>query len=391
MASAHLVFQLVLGQFLLGFLTQALILASLWHLLERGASGSLAAGITAVQAVAVLSGSPLFAWILDRRPPLLRPILPLGLVGAALSGLASPFPGLWGSYALLALLVFLLAALLALYGAFTGKALVRLVPKEDLPRANARLEAAGALAGLLGPTLGGTLVGALGSGGVLALLGGALLLPAGLLWRLLPRLPLPDPTPLEGRASALGVPLGLFLLLVAPPALMGVALAMGGLLVGLLLHQGDRPEGLGLAWTVFGLGSLLGARLMTSRPPARLSLGVAVGLGVSGLGNLLTGLLPYPGLLLGSFLAGLGLPVVGATSRTLAQWTGEEDRLGALFAYRTAAVHGTRILGAPLGGFGADALGPGTALLVLGALLASAGAFLLPPLLRLEKGRREGL
>lgn len=288
------------------------------------------------------------------------------------------------SLAWLVALVLLIAGFTVLYEVTYLSVLPQLVDRPaELPRANRAVEAAHASASLVGPGVGGVLVGALTAAGVvlldaLSFLTGALLTAAN-------RWPSPAPAP-DRRSSRPAAgwqwlrhdryvrPMTLYL------ALNNLAAQafQTALLLFVLQTLGLPAAAVGLAVAAIGAGFLLGA-LASPGAARRFGIGrvvvTAAAAGAAGMA-VVAASTGYVGVLLGALLAGTGPGMLNLHSIVVRQARAPGTLLGRVNAVVKTISYGMTTLGALTGGVAATAVGPRPVLGVAAA--GSALAALVP-------------
>lgn len=327
-----------------------------------------------------------------RKPVLVVADLGRALLLGAIPALAAL--ALLGVPALVVLMV--LFGLLSLVGDSAFQSfLPRLVPREQLFRANARLDGTSAVAQVSGPAIAGALVAAIGAPLAVLVDAATYLVSAGAISRIRIDEPAPERRPLRGiprealeglgfayRHRALGpLAIGTHLWFVAN-SLLGTVLvpfALRG------LHL--TPLALGAALAVGGIGALAGATVAVGLG-LRLGVGgttvltwslMAVGWGVVAAAP--TNAAGAVGVLgLGQLVVGFGM---GAENANTLGWRQAitPDRLQSRVNTSLRSLNrGAIVLGAPLGGILADTLGYRPALLVgaVGFAVLALGLLLTP-------------
>jgi predicted MFS family arabinose efflux permease len=273
--------------------------------------------------------------------------------------------------------------------------LPRLVDEHDLERANALLSVGDQVSALVGPAVGGLLVGVVGAPPVLLLDALSFLAMAALVR------PLPDPPAdraplLPVRASAARAALGDPAVRVVLAVTLVYFLAYGPLEPALPLYSRDvldaGPGGYGLLWSAFGSGALLG--LVTVPVVGRLRPGRALAGNALAWGAALLPLLVVTAIVPAMLALAVGgliwAPYVTIES-TLLQRLVPAPLLGRVFGVRRAVTAAAVPLGAAAGGL---LLSHASSTVVIGVsavtcMLAGAAALCLPALHRIP-ARRAG-
>jgi predicted MFS family arabinose efflux permease len=271
--------------------------------------------------------------------------------------------------------------------------LPRLVDEDELERANALLSVGDQVGALVGPAVGGLLVGVVGAPAVLLLDALSFLAMAALAW------PLPDPPAAAGagpqpKASAIRAALGDPTVRVVFAVTLVYFLAYGPLEPALPLYSRDvldaGPGGYGLLWSAFGAGALLG--LATVPVVGRLRPGLALAGNALGWGLTLLPLLfvtsTAPAMLVLAVGGLIWAPYV-TLEASLLQRLVPASLLGRAFGVRRAVTAAATPLGAAGGGL---LLGHATPTAVIGlsavtCALAGAAALCLPALRRIPARR----
>ncbi|WP_433725594.1 MFS transporter [Actinoplanes sp. CA-051413] len=281
-------------------------------------------------------------------------------------------------------LVLLVAVFTVLYEVTYLSVLPQLVDRPDrLPHANRAVEVAHAGAALVGPGVGGALVGALTAAGVVLL--DALSFLAGALLTAVNRWPSPVPAP-DRRTSRPGAgwawlwrdryvrPMTLYL---AVNNLAAQAFQTA-LLLFVLGPLGLPAAAVGVAVAAFGGGFLLGA-LISPAAAGRLGIGrvvvTAAVAAAAGMGLVAAG----SGLIMvvaGALFAGTGPGMLNLHSIALRQAMTPGALLGRVNAVVKTISYGATTVGALAGGMAATGIGP--RLVIAFAAAVSAGAALIP-------------
>jgi len=274
----------------------------------------------------------------------------------------------------LALLFGLLAVVQSPFEPSSASAMPNLVPPEKLPRANALVAATASASYLLGPLLGGLLLGAGASAGqLLAMDAVSFLVSAALV------VSIRRPFGLGGGTeSEPGIWAGVRLIVDEPvlrvlvTATIVSLLGMGMVNVAnypLSIHLGAGTEGYGALEALLGGGGLVGAAiaarmLNVSRAP----LVITVMYAVSGLGLLLAGLAPVLAVALaGMAIAGAGRGLGDVADTTLVQARTDDARRSRVFAAQDGAAHAAYSAAMLAGGLLVSAGGARLGVLTAGA------------------------
>ncbi|MFE4360350.1 MULTISPECIES: MFS transporter [unclassified Kitasatospora] len=351
-----------------------------------------AAGTAPYPALALFAGVAM-----DRRRR--RPAMMLSTVGMMLALAAIPLAAAAGVLGMAELCA---AALLAgsfgvLYDVANQSHLPTLLPRDMLPRANARLEVSTSLAMLGAPALGGLLTQFLAGTTALAVVAAGFVIPVFTLMRL--RTPEP-PAPRrqggsmsaemkEGVAALWRHPLLRATTVAAVLRNLGNAAASTVSLLFAYRALGLPPGTVGVLFTLVGLGGVGGA-WMADRMLARFGLGAtlvtACASGAVWAAAPLALWLPaVPTLVVVGAAASVWVPVWNATITTLRQSVTRADLLGRVHATSRTINFCAMPLGALLGGVAVDVLGgamgpeagTGWALVLTGLASAAATVVLL--------------
>jgi MFS family permease len=300
-------------------------------------SAALFAGV-----VGSVVGAPAAGWIGDRferRRVMVGSDLAAAVVAAAMALTID-------SALALTLLFGLLAVVESPFEPSSASAMPNLVPPESLPRANALVAGTTSASYLLGPLLGGLLLGVGASAPQLLAVDAASFLVSAALVVSIRR-----PFGLGGGTeSQPGVWAGVRLIVHEPVLRVLIAASMVSLLgLGIVnvanyplsIHLGGGTEGYGALEALLGGGGLLGAAiaarmLNVSRAPLVVTLTFAV----SGLGLLLAGLAPGLAVALaGMAIAGTGRGLGDVADTTLVQARTDDARRSRVFAAQEGAAH----------------------------------------------------
>ena len=265
--------------------------------------------------------------------------------------------------------------------------------RADLPNAIALNSSMVNGSRILGPSIGGIVIGAVGEGWCFALdaLSYVAVIASLLAMRLTPRVRAPRTTRMReelvtGFRYVTGfVPVRSALLLLSLVSIMGMpyTVLMPAISAN-VLHGG--PHTLGFLMTASGLGALCGALYLASRRSV-LGLGRAMALASATFG---VGLVAFS-LSRTLWLSLVLLPVVGAgmmitmaATNTIIQTIVREELRGRVMAFYTMAFLGTAPIGRLVAGLAADRFGPQRTILIGGASCIAAGAWFAMRLPRLR-------
>jgi len=273
----------------------------------------------------------------------------------------------------LTLLFGLLAVAQSPFEPASASAMPNLVPPEKLPRANALVAGTASASYLLGPLLGGLLLGAGASAPqLLAVDAVSFLVSAALVVSI--RRPFGGGA---GTESEPGVWAGVRLIAREPVLRVLIAASIVSLVgMGMVnvanyplsIHLGGGTEGYGALEALLGGGGLLGAAIAARMLSAsRAPLIVTVTYGVSGAGLLLAGLAPVlAAALTGMAIAGTGRGLGDVADRTLIQARTDDARRSRVFAAQEGAAHAAFSAAALAGGLLVSAAGARAAVLTAG-------------------------
>ncbi len=372
-----------LGNHLYTFLT-------LWWVLEISRSSAAAIGIFLVVTIANTLPAPVVGYLSvhhDKRLVLIWTRLLTVMMSISIAAFVwSEKDYLWVMYLLIAVSAFLDY----LYSVIFSAIIPQLVDREDLSKANGWIETSNAVAGIISPAAAGLLLLWLGYAisfiltAFLFAVSWACLIGTNFAVSTVPK-PLAQDLALGHRAvlnNFIHAVKSIFskrwlLYLVAMPALANLAMAPLGALVpaAIKLEWGLGAQEAGVATAMFAAGVLVATQFFAwVRIPQRLAV-LAATILFLGLGTLLTGLLAYPYLLLGSFLAGGGTIGLGITARTLLQLNVNHTLLGQTLATQRALRMALRPAGLMLGALLGEFLGARAAIGVLGIGLFFLGTF----------------
>jgi len=305
-------------------------------------------------------GAPAAGWIGDRferRRVMVGSDLAAAVVASAMALTVD-------SALALTLLFGLLAVVESPFEPSSASAMPNLVPAESLPRANALVAGTSSASYLLGPLLGGLLLGAGASASqLLAVDAVSFVVSAALVVSIRRPFGLGGGTEAEpGMWAGVRLILDEAVLRVLIPASMVSLLGMGIVNVAnypLSIHLGGGTEGYGALEALLGGGGLVGAAiaarmLSVSRAP----LVVAVTFAVSGLGLLLAGLAPVLAVaLVGMAVAGTGRGLGDVADTTLVQARTDDARRSRVFAAQEGAAHAAYSAAMLVGGLIVSAAG----------------------------------
>jgi len=332
-------------------------------------------------------GAPAAGWIGDRferRRVMVGSDLAAAVVSAVMAlTIDSPLA--------LSLLFGLTAVVTSPFEASSGAAMPNLVAEELLPRANALVAGTSSAAYLLGPLLGGLLLGAGASAAqLLAVDAVSFLVSAALV------VSIRRPFGLGGGTeSEPGVWAGVRLIVHEPVLRVLVTASIVSLfgmgMVGianypLSIQLGGGTEGYGALVALLGGGGLVGAaiaaRMLSVR---RAPLVVTVTFAVSGLGLLLAGLAPVLAVALaGMAIAGTGRGLGDVADRTLVQARTDDARRRRVFAAQDGAAHVAFSAAALVGGLIVATAGARAAVITAGGF-GLAAAFVASRMLRVSR------
>jgi MFS family permease len=270
----------------------------------------------------------------------------------------------------LVLLFGLLAVMESPFEPASASAMPNLVPRDLLPRANALVAGTSSASYLLGPLLGGLLLGAGASASQLLVTDAVSFVVSAALVVSIRR-----PFGLGGGTeSQPGVWAGVQLIVHEPVLRVLITASMVSLLgLGIVnvanyplsIHLGGGTEGYGALEALLGGGGLFGAAiaaqvLSASRAPLIISITFAV----SGVGLLLAGLAPVLALALaGMAIAGAGRGLGDVSDTTLVQARTDDARRSRVFAAQDGAAHAAYSAAMLAGGLLVSAAGARAAVL----------------------------
>jgi MFS family permease len=311
-------------------------------------SAALFAGV-----VGSVVGAPAAGWIGDRferRSVMVGSDLVSAVVALAMAlTIDSPLA--------LALLFGLLAVAESPFAPASASAMPNLVPEESLARANALVAGTSSASYLLGPLLGGLLLGAGASAPLLLAVDAASFVVSAALVVSIRR-----PFGLGGGTeSQPGVWAGVRLIVREPVLRVLIVASMVSLLgMGIVnvanyplsIHLGGGTEGYGAMEALLGGGGLLGAALAARVLSAgRAPLIITTTFAVSGVGLALTGLAPVIAVaLFGMAIAGTGRGLGEVADTTLVQARTDDARRSRVFAAQDGAAHAAFSAAALVGG-----------------------------------------
>ncbi len=265
--------------------------------------------------------------------------------------------------------------------------------REDLPNAIALNSSMVNAARLIGPSVAGVLIAAVGEGGCFLIDACSYLAVLGSLWAMRLKAPAQRRTlkPLgqelrEGFAYVVGfAPVRSILLLLALVSLMGMPyMVLMPIIATQVLHGGASTLGFLMAST--GFGALAGALYLASRRSV-LGLGRVLVLGAIAFGVGLAAFsrsrsLPLSLAIL--FFTGLAMMVQMAASNTVLQTLVDEDKRGRVMSFYAAAFFGSAPFGSLLAGTAAQRFGAQATLLFGGVTCVLAGLWFWRQLPRLR-------
>lgn len=258
--------------------------------------------------------------------------------------------------------------------------------REDLPNAIALNSSLVNIARMLGPTIAGVLIAAVGEGFCFLLNGLSYVAIVGALlaMRLAPYQAKPQEHHVwhafkDGVRYAFGfAPIRSILLLMSLISLMGMPyVVLMPIFAKEVFHGGSRT--LGFLMASPGAGALCGALYLASRKSVR-GLGTiipkaAIIFGGGLIAFSLSGILPLAMLLL--FLTGFGMMVHMASCNTMLQTIVEDDKRGRVMAFYTMAFMGMAPFGSLMAGSLADVIGAGNTILFGGGCCIVGGLLFL--------------
>jgi MFS family permease len=340
-------------------------------------------------------GAPAAGWIGDRferRRVMVGSDIAAALVAAVMALTVD-------SALALALLFGLLAVVESPFEPSSASAMPNLVRPEKLPRANALVAGTSSASYLVGPLIGGLLLGAGASAAELLAVDAASFLLSAVLVVSIRR-----PFGLgAGTESEPGVWAGVRLIVDEPvlrvlvTATMVSLLGMGIVNVAnypLSIHLGGGTEGYGALEALLGGGGLVGAAIAARMlNVARAPLIITVMYAVSGLGLLLAGLAPVLAVALaGMAIAGAGRGLGDVADTTLIQARTDDSRRTRVFAAQDGAAHAAYSAAMLAGGLIVSAAGARAGVLTAGAcgLVAALVASRMLSATRSRSGSRPG-
>jgi MFS family permease len=305
-------------------------------------------------------GAPAAGWIGDRferRRVMVGSDLAAAVVASAMALTVD-------SALALTLLFGLLAVVESPFEPSSASAMPNLVPAESLPRANALVAGTSSASYLLGPLLGGLLLGAGASAPqLLAVDAVSFVVSAALV------VSIRRPFGLGGGTEAEpGIWAGVRLIVDEPVLRVLITASMVSLLgMGIVnvanyplsIHLGGGTEGYGALEALLGGGGLLGAAIAARMlDVSRTPLIITVMYAVSGAGLLLAGLAPVLAVALaGMAIAGTGRGLGDVADRTLVQARTDDARRSRVFAAQEGAAHTAFSAAALVGGLIVSAAG----------------------------------
>jgi MFS family permease len=338
-------------------------------------SAALFAGV-----VGSVAGAPAAGWIgdrYDRRRVMIWSDLASAAVAAAMAlAIDSPLA--------LVLLFGLLSVVESPFAPSSAAAIPNLVGEEELPRANSLVAATASLSYLLGPLLGGLLLGVGASASQLLAVDSVSFLVSALFVASIRssfgmgRGTESRPGVLEGVRVIVREPILRLLITASMVSLVGIGI-VNVANYPLSLELGGGTEGYGAMESLLGGGGLVGAalasRLLTA---SRAPLIITVSFAVSGAGLLLAGLAPAITVaLVGMAVAGTGRGLGDVADTTLVQARTEDAVRSRVFAAQDGAAHAAFSAAMLAGGVLVGLSGPRLATLtaagcaLAGALVAS--------------------
>jgi predicted MFS family arabinose efflux permease len=372
---------------------QLTTIALLWLVLDLTGSGAAVGLVLVCAGLPPVVTGPLLGRVLDRWSP--RRVMVADNLLRAL--LVAAIPALHWLGRLDMPLVYGLSlasgALIPATDVGARMVLPRLVDEDELERANALLSVGDQVSALVGPAVGGLLVGVVGAPPVLLLDAVSFLAMAALVW------PLPDPPAdpapqLPVRALTARAALGDPTVRVVLAVTLVYFLAYGPLEPALPLYSRDvlgaGPSGYGLLWSAFGAGALLG--LATVPVVGRLRPGRALADNALAWGAALLPLLVVTDItpaMLALAVGGLIWAPYVTIESTLLQRLVPAPLLGQVFGVRRAVTAAAVPLGAAAGGLLLPHASPAVVIGVSAGtcMLAGAAALCLPALHRLPARR----
>ena len=328
-------------------------------------SAALFAGVTGS-----VVGAPMAGWVGDRyerrRVMVAADLASAAVAGAMALSIDTPLA--------LVLLFGLLAVVESPLAPASASAMPNLVPPELLPRANSLVAASSSTSYLLGPLLGGLMLGAGASAPLLLWVDAATFVVSAALVLSI-RLPFGLG---RGTDEQPGVWAGVQLIVREPILRLLIAASMISLLgLGIVnvanyplsIHLGGGTTGYGALEALLGGGGLLGAALAARiLSAARAPLIVTVTFAVSGAGLLLAGLAPVIVVaLLGMAIAGAGRGLGDVADTTLVQARAEDAVRARVFAAQDGAAHAAYSAAMLAGGLLVGLAGARAAVLTAGA------------------------
>ena len=274
----------------------------------------------------------------------------------------------------LVLLFGLLAVVESPFEPASASAMPNLVPRESLPRANALVAATSSASYLLGPLLGGLVLGAGASARQLLVINSVSFIVSAALV-----VSIRQPFGLgSGTESNPGLWAGVRLIVHEPLLRILVTASMVSLFgLGIVnvanyplsIHLGGGTQGYGALEALLGGGGLLGAaiagRILTA---SRAPLTITITFAVSGVGLLLAGLAPVFAIALaGMAIAGAGRGLGDVSDTTLVQARTDDARRSRVFAAQDGAAHAAYSAAMLTGGLLVSAAGARPAILTAAA------------------------
>jgi MFS family permease len=339
------------------------------------------------QLPALLFGLFAGEW-LDRRRR--RPVMIVSDLARAAITLVVPLAAAFDrlSMPMLCAVLFLLGSLTVFFDIANLSYLPSLVGKSELVAANSRLEATASGAQVIGPAIGGTLVGLLTGPGALLIDAGSFLVSAAALRRI--ERPEPEPVPPEAHESVRTRIAGGLHFVAGNPILRALAgcsaivnlagYAFLAVYIAFMVRElGLTDFEIGLVFATGGVGALVGAvaagKCAARWGTGRSLIGAQLGFGLTGLLVPLAVLVPsvaLPLVVAAEFLQWLTILVYAVNSISLRQRLATPAMQGRLHATFTVVTRGAQPIGSILGGVIASIIGLSLTLVVseIGMLLA---------------------
>ena len=327
--------------------------ALLLYVQKTQGTGLAVAGILLAITLPRLLG-PLAGSIADRTD-LRRLMIDCDLGQAAFFALLALLP----SYGLLIALATLTTLLQTAYAPARTAALPNLVEEEELLRANALIGIAFNMQIAVGPLVGGLLFAAGGASLALGVNAGTFLVSAALTALVPPIAPSPAGSDRPGLLRSTGEGLGSAMRHPVTRAVVLtlffglVFLAMDNVALVFLVRDtlGNGAVAFGLASTAFGVGMLVGALALLGRQRLGAATLWLLGLVLTAIGTLLTGIAPAIGFVIAfQLLAGSGNGIDNVANETLLQQRLPRAMLGRVFGLTNTAANAGAGLAYLLGG-----------------------------------------